>query len=37
MEGENEIQVYMWEKGDEIQRYVWMGKMRYKDTCRWGE
>ena len=41
-----EIQGYMCERRDtkehvgergEIQGNMWMGKMRWKDTCGWGE
>ena len=33
MRGDNEVQGYMWERGDEIQGCMSIGEMRYKDTC----
>ena len=32
-EGEGEVEGYMWERGGEIKGYMWMGEMKYKDTC----
>ena len=36
MDGGNEMEGYVHGE-NEMEGYMWMGGMRWKDTCGWGE